>query len=234
MEQAKQHLILVPGSLCDERVWRIQAAALADIATVTIAHLHGLDSLDAMAEAILAHAPERFALCGFSMGGRAALEVFRRAPDRITRLALIDASVHPIADGEAARRQPQIDLARTQGMAALAHWWNPKITAPARHDDADFMGLLESMACSFSPDDYEKEVKALLTRPDPRDLLGQIAVPTLVLTGAQDPLSTPERNRAMAEAIRDAQLVSVEGAWHFPMLEKPEAVTAALRDWLAR
>jgi len=232
VDQVRQKLILVPGSLCDERVWQHQADALADIADISIPHLHGHASLVTMAEAILRDAPARFALCGFSMGGRVALEVLRRAPERITRLALLDASVHPIAQGEAARRQPQIDMAREQGMAALARWWNPRITPPARHDDAAFMGLLEAMACTFSAEDYRKEVAALLDRPDPRDLLPGIAVPTLILAGAQDPLSTPERNRAMAGTIPGARLVLVEDAWHFPMLEQPAAVTAALRQWL--
>ena len=233
VDQARQSLILVPGSLCDARVWQYQARDLADLAEIRIPHLHGHDSLTGMAEAVLREAPASFALAGFSMGGRVALEVFRAAPGRVTRLALLDASVHPIADGEAARRQPQIDMAFGDGMAALARWWNPRITPPARHGDAAFMGLLEAMACTFTPEDYRREVAALLDRPDPRDLLARIAVPTLILAGAQDPLSTPERNRAMAAAIPDAKLMLVEDAFHFPMLERPEAVTAALRDWLA-
>lgn len=232
MDQIKQQLILVPGSLCDERVWQHQAAALVDVADISIPCLHGHDSLVDMARAILRDAPMRFALCGFSMGGRVALEVLRLAPERITRLALLDASVHPVAEGEADRRQPQIDMAREQGMAALARWWNPRITPPARHGDKTFMGLLEAMATTFSAEDYQKEVIALLHRSDPRDLLADITVPTLILAGADDPLSTPERNRAMAEAIPNARLVLVEEAWHFPMLEKPEAVTVALRQWL--
>jgi pimeloyl-ACP methyl ester carboxylesterase len=167
------------------------------------------------------------------MGGRVALEMFRIAPERITRLALIDASVHPLAQGEAERRRPQIDMARDQGMATFANWWNPRITPPSRHGDAAFMGLLEAMACTFTTEEYEAEVKALLTRPDSRDLLPRIDVPTLILAGVHDPLSTPERNSAMAQAIPGSRLVMIEDAYHFPMLEKPDEVTAALRLWLA-
>lgn len=232
MEEGKQPLILVPGSLCDERVWQYQTAALADIAEVSIPSLHGHDSLTDMASAVLARAPDTFALAGFAMGGRVALEMVRSAPERIERLALIDSSVHPVAEGEAERRQPQIDMAREQGLPALAAWWNPKIAHPATRDDAAFMGLLESMACTFSPEDYEREVRALLTRPDSRDLLDRIAVPVLVLAGEDDPLSTVERNRSMAAAIPHAELVIVAGAGHFPMLEKPAEVSTAMRAWL--
>ena len=233
MAQAIQDLVMVPGSLCDERVWLNQVKDLAGLANITIPHLHGYDSLVAMAEASLAHAPERFALCGFSMGGRVALEMFRIAPERITRLALLDASIHPVAEGEAERRQPQIEMAYREGMAAFAKWWNPKIVHPAKADDAEYMGLLASMAASFTPEEYEKEVRALLNRPDPRDLLASIRVPTLVLAGAEDPLSGPERNRSIADAIAGAKLVQIEGSAHFPMLEKPDEVAAALKEWLA-
>jgi pimeloyl-ACP methyl ester carboxylesterase len=231
--QAIQKLVLVPGSLCDERVWHNQVRDLAGIADVFVPHLHGYDSLPAMAEAVLAEAPERFALAGFSMGGRVALEIVRRAPERITRLGLIDSSVHPIAEGEAVRRQPQIDMARSEGMTAFARWWNPQIVHTSFRDDAAFMGLLEAMAESFTPDQYAQEVRALLERPDARGVLATIAVPTLVLHGIDDILSNPERNRMIAEAVPGAKLVTIDGAAHFPMLEKPAEVTAALKDWLA-
>ncbi|MBO9499881.1 MAG: alpha/beta fold hydrolase [Novosphingobium sp.] len=232
MGQVSQNLILIPGSLCDERVWQNQARDLADIAEIAVAHLHGHDSLVAMARATLADAPERFALAGFSMGGRVALEMMRLAPERITRLALVDSSIHPIAEGEAERRQPQIDMTYKDGMGAFADWWNPRIVHASRREDAGYMALLRSMAESFTPEEYEKEVRALLTRPDAREVLGSIAVPTLVLFGTEDMLSTPERNRSIAEAIPGARLVPVEETGHFPMLEKPEEVTAAMREWL--
>ncbi|MEO0031942.1 MAG: hypothetical protein RIS94_1700 [Pseudomonadota bacterium] len=227
-----QTLILLPGSLCDARVWQHQMRDLAGIAHVVCPSLHGHDSLESMADAVLGDAPDSFALCGFSMGGRVALEIMRRAPGRISRLALVDASVHPVAEGEAVRRQPQIDMARDQGMVALARWWNPKIVHPSRTGDAALMGLLEDMACTFTADDYAEEVHALLNRPDPRDVLPTVKVPTLVLAGSEDPLSTRDRNEAIAAAIGGAQLLLVEGAAHFPMLEQPGVVTAALREWL--
>ena len=124
-------------------------------------------------------------------------------------------------------------MARREGMTAFARWWNPQIIHPSLRDDAAFMGLLEAMAESFTPEEYEKEVRALLDRPDARDVLATIAVPTLVLHGVDDILSSPERNRMIADAVPGAELVAIEGAAHFPLLEKPAEVTAALRKWLA-
>lgn len=230
----KQTLLLVPGSLCDERVWQHQLRDLADVAEMQVAHIHGQASLEAMARNALTHAPAGpLALAGFSMGGRVALEMMRLAPERITRLALLDSSVHPVAPGEAERRAPQIDKAKAEGMEALVKWWNPKIAHPSRRDDAAFIGLLDAMACAFTPQEYELEAQALLNRPDPRPLLGTIRVPTLVLAGEDDPISGPERNAAIAAAIAGAVRVNLPDTGHFPMLERPAEVNAALRAWLA-
>ncbi len=228
----KQPLVLLPGSLSDEEVWVNQVPALSDIADIRIPHLMGFDSLDAIADAVLADAPETFALAGFSMGGRVALEVFRRAPERVTRLALIDASVHPIAEGEAEKRQPLLNLAMTEGMEALADAWLPRIVHPSRLDDTPYMARLKAMACRFTPEDYVDEVRALLTRPDARPVMAMIHCPTLILAGEADPLSTPARNAEMAGMIPHARLAILKDCSHFPMLEKPDETNAALCQWL--
>ena len=225
-------LLLLPGSLCDAALWEPQVAAIGDRWRISVPSVTGLDSIEAMAEAVLADAPERFCLAGFSMGGRIALEMLRRQPERIERLALIGASVHPVADGEAARRQPMIELASTQGMTAVAKNWIPRLVHPSRLDDTEFMSRLMDMTCRFTPQDYAEENHALLNRPDPRPLLETIAIPTLVLAGRQDPLSTPERNTDIAGRIPGAKLVLLDDCGHFPTLEAPDPSTAALLDWL--
>jgi pimeloyl-ACP methyl ester carboxylesterase len=115
-------LILIPGILCDSTVWLPQAAALRDIADVHIAELIECDSLGLMAEAILKTAPASFALAGHSVGGRVALEILRRAPQRIEKLALLDTGYEALAPGpagerEAAGRQRMVAKARERGDA---------------------------------------------------------------------------------------------------------------------
>lgn len=225
-------LVFLPGSLSDEQVWHHQTEALKDIAEITVPHILGPDSLEEMAEAVIAHAPAKFALVGFSMGGRVALEVYRRIPDRITGLALVSASIHPIAPGEDVKRKPMLDLAVAEGMEALATEWFPRIVHPSRLNDEAFMQPLREMALRQSPDDYVREVKALLTRPDALDVAATVTCPVLVIAGDSDPLSTPARNAEIKRVIPQAELVTFEDCAHFPMLEYPERTTALLRDWL--
>src|SRR5215813_7502796 len=93
------HLILVPGLMCDDAVWEHQGRGLHELATITIADHGCLDSLTAMADAILDVAPQRFALAGHSMGGRVAFEVYRRAPEHVTGIALLDTAYTPFPGG---------------------------------------------------------------------------------------------------------------------------------------
>jgi len=224
----KAQLIILPGSMCDEWAYRDQIEALSAGHAIRVPHLLEAASLDAMAEAVLRQAPERFALAGHAMGGRVALEIQRRAADRITALALIATTVHPVREGEGPRRQTQIDLAHREGMAALAAAWLPRVVHPTHLRNSELMQGLTQMYCRFTPDEYEREVKALLQRPDPRELLAGIRCPTLVLSGREDPLCSPEQSQSLAAQIPGATLVILEECAHFPSLEQPRAVTQAL------
>jgi pimeloyl-ACP methyl ester carboxylesterase len=224
----KAHLIILPGSMCDRWAYAEQIEALASAYETRVPHLMQAASLEGMAEQVLAAAPPRFALVGHAMGGRVALEVMRRAADRVTALGLIGATVHPVREGEGARRQTQIDLAYHSGMAALAAAWLPRVLHPARLQDPVLMAGLTQMYERFTPEEYEREVRALLQRPDPRPVLSQITCRTLVLSGREDPLCTPEQSQLLAAQIPGAMLAIIEACAHFPTLEQPAAVTAGL------
>jgi pimeloyl-ACP methyl ester carboxylesterase len=229
----KPTLYLLPGLLCDETVWAPQVAALAPLAEIRVADFRGFDSITAMAQAVLAAAPARFALAGHSMGARVALEIVRLAPDRVERLALLDTGTHPLRDGEVAKRRELVDLANGEGMAALATRWLPPMVHPDRVADEDLMRPLRAMVLRMTPAIHESQIKALLTRPDAEAVLPAIRCPVLVGVGRQDAWSTLAQHEAIAAAIAQAKLVVFESSGHMAPIEAPEAVTAALRAWLA-
>lgn len=230
----KPTLLLLPGLLCDETAFVHQASALGDVCNIVIPDFRGLDSLEAMAKRAIEMAPERFSLAGFSMGGRTAFQVMRLASERVERLCLIDTSSGPEPEGGAAARQPLVDLAYNEGMEALARAWLPGMLAKAQRSDDAFQKPLIEMIYRSSPESHEKQVKALVSRPDARPLLPGIRCPTLAICGEEDALTTPSMHADMAAAIPGAQLHIVPGAGHFLCYERPEPFNAALRNWLAR
>jgi uncharacterized protein (TIGR02246 family) len=230
-------VILIPGLLCDEFVWSEQRETLSAYANVWVADHASLDSLTDMALAVLRDAPaEQFALAGHSMGGRVALEVLRLAPHRVLRLALLDTGWLPRATGaqgevEMASRLALLDNARGLGMRAMGRQWARGMVHPDRIDTPVFASIVE-MIERKTPDVFAAQIKALLARPDATAQLLAIDCPTLALCGRQDSWSPLSQHLQMAAIIRGARLRIIEDCGHMSTLEQPQAVTAALVEWL--
>jgi pimeloyl-ACP methyl ester carboxylesterase len=234
---ARDHpIVLLPGLVCDATVWAHASARLESHAPVSIPDYGLLDSLGAMAEQVLREAPPRFALAGHSMGGRVALEILRRAPERVTALALLDTGVAPLAAGEAGEREAAgrhelLAQAREQGMGAMAARWVQGMVWPPRLGDTALVQGVIDMFARRSADMFAAQIRALLARPDAGSLLAGIRCPTLVLCGEQDSWAPAARHRDMAEKIPGAKLVLVPECGHMCTMERPELVTSALLDW---
>ncbi len=223
--------------MCDAAVWEHQAAALSSLATIGIADHGSLDSLEKMAEAILARAPERFALAGHSMGGRVAFEVLRLAPERVTAVALMDTGHTPRRPGvpgerEAAGRYALLDIARKEGTRAMGRQWLKPMIHPDRLSDETLILSIVEMIGRKSADIFAAQTKALLDRPDASPLLSRISCPALVLCGRQDSFSPLSVHEEMARGIQGSRLVVIENSGHMSTMERPEAVTAAMEEWL--
>jgi pimeloyl-ACP methyl ester carboxylesterase len=225
-------LYLVPGLLCDAYVWRHQIGAFGDTLDIRVPDLTGMTSIESAAESLVADAPARFSLAGHSMGARVALEVYRAAPERVERLALLDTGTHTVRPGELEKRMALVALARESGMAALADRWLPPMVHPDRAGTAAFMPALRAMVGRMTPEIFARQVSALLARPDAAAILPSIVCPVLVGVGRQDGWSPPEQHAEIASAIPHARLVIFEDSGHMSPVEAAEAVTAALVEWM--
>ena len=226
-------LFLLCGLLCDETIWADIPSRLAPVANAHVMSFAGFSSIAGMAERVLAAAPPRFALAGHSMGGRVALEVWRQAPERVTALALLNTGVHPTRESEYASRGLLVRLARRQGMAALADEWLPPMMGAPPDRVAQVMPALKAMVRRFTAESFAGQINALLQRPDARQVLPSITVPTLLLSGTNDTWSSLSQHADMQRSVPGSTLVEIAGAGHMSPIERPDAVARALKGWLA-
>lgn len=229
---AKPPLILLPGLLCDRALWEPQLVGLADIADMTVGDLTQSDTMAGMAQDVLRSAPERFALAGLSMGGYVSFEIMRQAPERITRLALLDTSARPDKPENTKDRQELIKLAKQGSFKGVTPRLLPRWVHPSRVNDPAIVETVTSMTQRVGRDAFIRQQTAIMGRADSRPGLSRIHCPTLVLCGHEDAATPVEAHREMAADIADARLVVVPECGHLSTLERPEAVNDALRRWL--
>ncbi len=225
-------LVLVPGLLCTAEVFAPQIPALWPHGPILIANTLEGDSVPEISERILSIAPARFALAGVSMGGYISLELMRRAPERVAKLALLDTSARADTPKQSRDRRAFIERARDEGFESVARDAVTAILHPAHRQDARLREINLRMALTVGLEGMIRQQEAIIARADSLALLPSIAVPTLVLVGDSDVLTPPSRARELAEAIPNARLVVIPESGHASTLEQPEAVNDALVTWL--
>ena len=221
------NVLLLPGMMCDARMWRVQVDALA--VPTFVPDLVGSDNFPQMAATVLADAPEEFALAGLSMGGILAFEIWRQAPQRITHLALID--TNPLADAPDRRslRLEQIEQVLAGGLRELAiDSLKPLYLAASNRDNEALLETILDMAMELGPEVFRQQSLALRNRPDSIETLSQISCPTTVICGREDTLCPVEYHEYMARRIPGAKLTIIEDCGHLASMEQPQIVTEEL------
>lgn len=226
-------LVLLPDLMCDARLYGPQIADLSRDMAVMVAPLGGGERVEEVASGLLDVLPRRFALAGLGLGGVVAMELQRRAPDRVTRMMLMNTSPLAETPQRAAEFDPLIIKARTGQMgAALKGLIPPDCLAPGPYR-AEIQAMLDDMAAGLGPDVFVRQVRLLQRRRDQQSSLRKIRVPVTVLCGAHDTLHPLKRQAFLAELIPNARLEQIDEAGHVPTLEAPDAVSDAIRAWMA-
>lgn len=227
-----QHLVLIPGLLCDEALWRHQLDHLKDQLTITVADLTQDDTVTAMAERLLAAAPPSFALAGLSLGGYVAQEIMRLAPGRVERLALLATNARADTEEQRENRASLINLTEIGRFKGVTPRLLPNLIHPDRLNDPAVADVVLAMAERVGQDSFIRQQRAIMARKDGRPDLEAIRVPTLILAGRQDKLCPPKVQDEMAARLSSGRLVFIEDCGHLPPLERPRTVTAIFRYWL--
>lgn len=225
-------LVMLPAFMTTRALWDAQVAALSDIASIDVVELSPYDSIGRMAEAALDRAPDRFALAGLSLGGFTAFEIMRRAPDRVTRLALVSTGASLDTPERMEARKAQVEAVRAGKFDDVAEGLVKAMQSPTRPFAPAALDTLRQMVWETGPECFLRQQKAMINRPDSRPDLAQIACPTLLIHGRDDQPWPFEGAEEMARSIPHARFVAIDDCGHLSSLDKPAEVTAAMRDWL--
>ena len=237
MEQAEQvskvPLVLLPGMMCDARVFDAQIRAFSAQLPIMVAPLLGGERIEDIAIHFLQQLPARFALVGLSMGGIVAMEILRRAPERVSKLCLISTSPLPDTPAQAASREPLIIGARTGRMEdVLRQSMLPDYLAPGAQR-IEILNQVHQMGMELGEALFVAQTRALQRRRDQQGTLRKCNVPTLILCGEYDQLTPVKRHEFMAELIPTATLEVITAAGHLPTVERPDVVNRVLVEWLS-
>ena len=225
-------LVLLPGFMCDSRLYAGQIADLGRDYVIVTAPVWQGERIEETASALLGQLPQRFALCGHSFGGMVALEMLRRAPERITRACLISTTPLTESPEYAATREPRIVAARSGRLGdVMAEEVPPGALAPGV-GRAEVQARLVTMAESLGAEAHYRQTRALQRRRDQQATLRGITQPLLLICGLHDTIYPVKRHEFMAELLPFSVLKIIDGAGHLAPMEAPEAVSAALREWM--
>lgn len=231
-EPADNPLLLLPGLLCDRRLWRDQASALGGEFAVMIPDLTLDDSVGSMAARVLASAPPRFSLAALSMGGYVAFEILRQAPERVIRLALLATSAAPDSAERAAQRRTAMESLKLGRFVGVTSRMLPQLIR-SDHVRGSVGDEVRAMAERVGAAAFLRQQQAILTRPDSRPLLPSIRIPTVVAVGDSDVLTPPSHSEEIHAGIAGSVLHRFSRCGHLPPLESSGETTEVLRHWLS-
>ena len=227
-------LVFLPGHMCDGRLFANQVEAISSKRAVHLANFRHGATMAEFAANVLASAPPRFVLCGLSMGGIVAMEILRTAADRIAGLVLMDTNHRAETRERAKARLRTIALVK-RGDLALASVIRDEMKPAYLADgprNSPILELVMAMAMSLGSQVFERQARAIMSRPDQADTLRRTAVPALVICGEEDKLCPLQIHEDMVGLIPGAKLEVVRGAGHLVPLEQPERTNELILDWL--
>jgi pimeloyl-ACP methyl ester carboxylesterase len=226
-------VVLIPGFMADARAFMPQIARLGATRPLVILTPGLGDGIERIAADSAPHLPPRFSLVGHGLGGNIAIEILRKRPEAVSRIALIATDPLPEPPQLAAEQEALLVAAKTGHMAdCIARMLPATALHPAPWRD-EILALVMDMAETLGPDQFRRQLRQMQRRPDQQKALRKANVPTLILAGASDTIVPRRRAEFLATMMPQGCVEVIAEAGHLPQLEQPEAVTAALQTFLA-
>lgn len=237
---SKSTAVLIPGNMCDARMWRGSNDALrAALGSHEIAEVIDADTtrdatISGMADRALKQARGKLLLIGFSMGAIVALQMAQQQPERIDGLVLIGLNAGADLPERAAHRPVQQAEVRGGGLErVLVEELKPNYLSQRNRGDVALLNLLREMGMALGLEVFVAQSEALRTRPNLRPALRAYAGPVLLMCGREDSLCPPVWHHDWAAIAQDSVFHEIAGAGHMLPLEDAPAVASAVGNWLS-
>ena len=223
---------MIPGMMCDERIFAPQIEGLSDSISIIVADISGYSTVHELAAEVLKKSPPKFYLLGHSMGGIVAMEMYSQEPNRIEKLVLMDTNPKAELEEVKAMRDPQMKAAREGKLVDVMRDEMKPNYLDASDNRESILHTCMEMARSMGTKVFMNQSKALQTREDQQSTLRLIEVPVLVICGSNDKLCPVEKHELMHSIINHSELKIINNAGHMPTLEQPKETTEVLKKWL--
>jgi len=221
-------LDLIPGTLCDQRLWGRLAPLLPARFDLRYVPLFKARTRAQMQALITARTAPAAHIVAFSMGAYLALEHALALPDRVASLVLIASSARGLRAEEKERRQRAMAVLEQHAFAGTPRSQLRNFVLPAHLDDPSIAGVIAQMSLELGKETMLAQFAASMERPDLMARLSGLRCPLLNMGAEEDAMVRADDLRAMADAVPNAQLDIIHGSGHMLPLEAPEQLAAAL------
>lgn len=224
------NIVLIPGFMTDASLWDDMLPAFQNLGTVTHGDLSQASTIFEMARSVLADAPERFALVGFSMGGYVAREIARVAPERVQALVLIATSARADTPEQIRRKEVAVRMIEPRRFTGFSRPGVLISLHPDRARDEVMIERVRAMSERAGADVFRRH-SSQFRESDLRKLSG-LRCPTLVVAAERDALRSLDEAEELRDGIDGATLIVIRRSGHMIPLEQPEALAEAIVPWL--
>lgn len=227
--------LFLPGQLTDERLWQPMLAAMpAGLITPHFIEFNRGDSVAGFARHALSGPPEEFIIFALSLGGYVAFEILRQSPNRVKGLVLFNTSARSDDEEKKEERERVKNIVEVGKFVGVTNRLMPTIVHPRQLGNRSVTDTVMQMATHIGQDGFLRQQNAIIGRPDSRDILPRIQVPTMVIGGDSDERTPPKFAEEIATKIPGAEFHLLDKVGHLAPLEEPKRSADLVTDFIQR
>ncbi|WP_323710838.1 alpha/beta fold hydrolase [Mammaliicoccus lentus] len=226
----KKTLILLPGMLCDENLWKKQVDYFSGEYRIIVGDLTQNSSIEEMAKNVLKNAPNKFILAGLSLGGIVSFEIVKQAEQRVEKLILLDTNPYLPNQNQINMWHSFKDLVHANEFYKITKEHLLSSLTYKKTDDLE--NTIIAMSQNIGERAVLKQLNALEFRNDYYVNLKKIKNETHIIVGEHDVVCPITYSEDMKKEIDNSTLDVIEDAGHLSTLEQPEAVINVMKKYI--